>query len=67
MQTNYELSSQSPQSPPQQSLSKQPNLSGQSEGVFQAWKLILHVVFGAVDEPLASCVVVQFQIYVSER
>ena len=34
--------------------------SGQSAGVFEAYQLILLAVFGAVDEPLASCVMVQF-------
>ena len=28
--------------------------------------MILLAVFGAVDEPLASCVMVQFQVYVSK-
>ena len=41
--------------------------SGLSAEVFQAQQLILLVVFGAVYEPLASCVVVQLEIYVSKR
>ena len=34
--------------------------SGESAGVFETEQLIILVVFGAVDEPLASCVMVQF-------
>ena len=33
---------------------------GLSAGVFQAWQLILLVVFGAMDEPLASRMMAHF-------
>ena len=33
-------------------------------GYIQTQQLILFVVLGAVDEPLASCMVVQFEVYV---
>ena len=39
--------------------------SGKSAGVFQGVQMILFAVFGAVDEPLASCVVVQLGVNVS--
>ena len=40
--------------------------SGWSTRVFQTWQPILLAVFWAVDEPISSCMMVQFYVYVSK-